>query len=265
MPVARIQSITERWAQIIRLELEEPFQFAAGQYLEIEHPSGTRIPLSIASAPHRLPRLELHYRSTPGDDLAALLDGLLQKGRTLDLCGPFGDVIVTTLEAVSKRDRFWGAHGRATIFRRTMGGFRRKPWSKNARTAFLRPLIESPLMLVAGGTGISQALSIIEHIDQLLSPPAVTLLWCVDTAEALYARGQLAGLSWLSANYLVDDRRTSDNEGLVWLSEHLRTHAYARTLLCGGPSFVYAVVDHLRAEQRMTALESDVFAYSPKG
>ena len=221
MPVARIQSITEQWAQIIRLELEEPFQFTAGQYLEIEHPSGTRIPLSIASAPHRLPRLELHYRSTPGDDLAALLDGLLQKGRTLDLCGPFGDVIVT------------------------------------------RP--HSPLMLVAGGTGISQALSIIEHIDQLLSPPAVTLLWCVDTAEALYARGQLAGLSWLSANYLVDDRRTSDNEGLVWLSEHLRTHAYARTLLCGGPSFVYAVVDHLRAEQRMTALESDVFAYSPRG
>ncbi len=120
-------------------------------------------------------------------------------------------------------------------------------------------------MLVAAGTGISQALSIIEHVDQLLSPPAVTLLWCVDTVDALYARDQLAGLSWLSANYLVDDRRTPDNEGLVWLSEHLRTHTYARTLLCGGPSFVYAVVDHLRAEQRMAALESDVFAYSPRG
>ncbi len=94
------------------------FDFAAGQYLEIQHPSGARIPLSIASAPYQLPQLELHYRSTPGDALAPLLDDLLKARGELDLRGPFGDVSVTAYAG--------------------------------------------PLLLVAGGTGISQALSILE-------------------------------------------------------------------------------------------------------
>lgn len=201
------------------------FEFAAGQYLEIEHPSGVRIPLSIASAPHRLPQLELHYRSTPGDPLAPLLDELLQERQTLELRGPFGDVSVTAYAG--------------------------------------------PLLLVAGGTGISQALSILEHLQHLGSPladaPAVTLLWCADTIHAFYARERLAELPWLDAKCIADARKTPDNDGLAWLHEHLTANAYDRVLLCGGPQFVYAVVDHLKTHQLDVAVESDVFGYSPRG
>ena len=219
--------------QIIRLEVsfnDSPagaFDFAAGQYLEIQHPSGVRIPLSIASAPHQLPQLELHYRSTPGDALAPLLDDLLKARGALDLRGPFGDVSVTAYAG--------------------------------------------PLLLVAGGTGISQALSILEHLEHLgrptaqAHPYAVTLLWCADTVDAFYARERLAELPWLDANCIADARKTQDNDGLQWLGEHLTANAYNRVLLCGGPPFVYAVVDHLKAQQLDVTVESDVFGYSPRG
>ena len=74
----------------------EPFSFLAGQYLEIVHPNGTGVPLSIASSPQRLPEIHLHYQSTPGLDAAALLDELLITGNRLSIRGPCGDVSVTT-------------------------------------------------------------------------------------------------------------------------------------------------------------------------
>jgi CDP-4-dehydro-6-deoxyglucose reductase len=74
--MARIVAIDGYPTQRIRLEAEN-FRFTAGQYLEVIHPDGTRIPLSIASSPARLPELELHYRSTPGNPEAAAMDDLL--------------------------------------------------------------------------------------------------------------------------------------------------------------------------------------------
>jgi NAD(P)H-flavin reductase len=78
--------------QLIRLALESPFEFDAGQYLEVVHPDGTPIPLSIASAPEALPNLEIHYRSTPGLKEAERMDELLAVGRPLTLRGPGGSV-----------------------------------------------------------------------------------------------------------------------------------------------------------------------------
>jgi CDP-4-dehydro-6-deoxyglucose reductase len=76
------------------------FLHKAGQYLHIVHPGGARIPLSIASAPLRLPALELHYRSTPGNADAALLDELLSDvGERLEIDGPHGDVYVDEPDA----------------------------------------------------------------------------------------------------------------------------------------------------------------------
>jgi CDP-4-dehydro-6-deoxyglucose reductase len=78
--------------QEIVLHVEPTFDFAAGQYLEILLPQGARIPLSIASGPHRLPEVHLHYRSTPGVAEAALFDELLETSESLDVAGPHGDV-----------------------------------------------------------------------------------------------------------------------------------------------------------------------------
>src|SRR4029450_4095588 len=73
--------------------LDTPFSFVAGQYLFIVHPSGRRIPFSIASSPHRLPELELHFRPLPGNEEAALMTELLDAD-ALALDGPHGDVHV---------------------------------------------------------------------------------------------------------------------------------------------------------------------------
>jgi CDP-4-dehydro-6-deoxyglucose reductase, E3 len=69
------------------------FRFRSGQYVQVLHPDGP-IPLSIASAPRRLPELHLHYRSTPGVAEAARLDGLLAAGGALELSAPAGDVVL---------------------------------------------------------------------------------------------------------------------------------------------------------------------------
>ena len=91
---ARIESCSGSTGALQELTLTLPpdFRFRAGQYLEIEVGDDCRIPLSIASAPHRLPELHLHYRSTPGVRDAALLDGALASGEDLAIHGPFGDV-----------------------------------------------------------------------------------------------------------------------------------------------------------------------------
>lgn len=77
--------------QRIVLAMPPQFHFAAGQYLLIEHSDGP-VPLSIASAPRRLPELHLHYRSTPGAAEASRMDALLAGSDTLTVSGPAGDV-----------------------------------------------------------------------------------------------------------------------------------------------------------------------------
>jgi CDP-4-dehydro-6-deoxyglucose reductase len=84
-----------RRAPVQRLVFEMPsgFSFRPGQYVEIVHPAGT-IPLSIASAPWRLPELHLHYRSTPGVPEAAWMDELLDHGTAFTISGPSGTVLL---------------------------------------------------------------------------------------------------------------------------------------------------------------------------
>ena len=94
---ARIESIArhDSGVRLISLTTVAPFAFDAGQYLNVVHPSGARIPMSIASAPERLPRLELHFRPLPGIADAALMLELVDRDATeLSIEGPFGDVRV---------------------------------------------------------------------------------------------------------------------------------------------------------------------------
>lgn len=71
--------------------MRDSYTFRAGQYLQIQAPDGTLIPLSIASSPTRLPELELHYRSTPDLHEAQVMDDLLT-GSTLTFTRAMGDV-----------------------------------------------------------------------------------------------------------------------------------------------------------------------------
>lgn len=201
------------------------FEFRAGQYLEILHPDGEAIPLSIASAPADLPDIRLHFRPMPGAPGAAALEALLgadrQEKLTLQIRGPAGAIQVEANE--SRR-----------------------------------------LLLVAGGTGLAQALSIVETLQPGRAGEH-RLLACADQDMDFYCREAFVSLSWLGSCFLADARRSPDNAGLCWLREHAIDLLPARIILCGSPGFVYAVTDTLLSlGVEPSQMESDVFAYAPR-
>lgn len=231
MPAATLESILTTSTtqqpppQLLRLRLTDTFTFHAGQYLEVLHPSGAHIPLSIASAPGDLPTLDLIYRSTPGDPLAASMDELLQTGAELQLSAATGDVCVASDPGA--------------------------------------------VLLIASGTGIAQARSIVR---MLVSSGAdhkgrITLLWCLEQADTGLPLEDLAELmnnQGALLHTVVDPQHGADNRGLVWLAEHVTTHRYDRVIVSGAPPFVYAVADKLDSQQIGDQLESDVFSYAPR-
>lgn len=199
------------------------FAFRAGQYIEAVHPDGT-IPLSIASAPWRLPELHLHYRSTPGIAEAERMDELLAAAGALTLTGPGGDVR-------------------------------------------LDPPLPAPALIVAGGTGIAQAMSFIDAFCHQPPGTDVTLLWCADRADEFYLAEQLQALQapWLRTILIADAERSAANRGLTWLRDHGAAYAAGPVILAGGPAFVYSACDVLQATGvGLERMQSDVFSYAPR-
>ncbi len=92
----RLSARVEHWqrdAPTQRITLRaDGANFSAGQYLQLVHPDGERIPFSIASSPLRLPLIDLHYRPTPGHVHTALMDTLSRAG-TIEIELPFGNVV----------------------------------------------------------------------------------------------------------------------------------------------------------------------------
>lgn len=220
---ARILARSGHPVQRLVLEMPVGFRFRPGQYLEVLHPDGP-IPLSIASAPHRLPELHLHYLSQPDVPEAGRMDELLDGGRTLTIVGPAGDVELPDA-----------------------------------------PI--QPILLVAGGTGVAQAMSFIDAY--LAQPPGqpVTLLWCADAETDLYLQDELRTIRepWFQAVLLADARRTPQNRALQWLRRHAPSHRRSMVVLCGGPGFVWAAYDILAdAGIAPNRMQSDVFSYAPR-
>lgn len=179
--------------------------------------------MSIASAPERIPELELHYRPLAGVAEAELMNELLDGGTELSIEGPFGDVRVAA------------------------------------------PLIED-LLLIAGGSGISQCRAILEHLRHAEHSRSVTLVWSVTQREHLYADAELRSFaSWLNYEAVVDSPQAT-SAVLSWL----RTRALptsGRIIISGGPGFVHAVSDTLNelgVGATNVTIESDVFSYAPR-
>ncbi len=208
--------------QILTLETTADFTFEAGQYLEVLHPDGTTIPLSIASTPEQLPRLTLHYRSTPGNPEAQRMDELLQAGR-LRIRGGSGGIRLPAEDT-------------------------------------------SPLLLIAGGTGISQALSLARAQTKRHPDIPVELLACADHGRDLYFDDQLPQTPAFRFEPVADPRRDAGNRGLAWLAANAhRWDESVRVILSGSPAFVYAATDVLIARGRpRNRLESDVYAWAPR-
>lgn len=217
-------------APVQRIVLEVPagFRFQAGQYLTVLHPDGP-VPLSIASAPRRLPELHLHYRSTPGVAEAARMDELLERAGSLTLQGPAGDVRLPR-----------ALTGPALLIAGGTGIA--QAWS------FLDEFAEGPP----------------EHpVSLLWSADRADDFYLRDELEALagdWLALQLVAdprrdprndaLAWLRA-HAADACGGTEQGGPV--------------ILCGGPAFVYAACDALAAAGIDSGrLQSDVFSYAPR-
>lgn len=187
--------------------------------------------MSIASAPERLPQLELHFRALPGVPEAQLMNEILlgaaDGSRDVAIDGPLGNVCVDGP-------------------------------------------VEDDLLMIAGGSGIAQCRGIAAHLESVGQTRAVHLLWSVTAASQLYCDEELRGFApWLRYTALID-APNSESAVVVWLrsaasSQLLDSGAGARVIISGGPGFVYAVADALSdIGATVTSVESDVFSYAPR-
>lgn len=80
----------------VRLELDRPMQFQAGQYINLEIPEVGSRAFSIANTPADAGYIELHVRQVPGGLGTTYLHERLQEGDKLVLSGPYGQFFIRT-------------------------------------------------------------------------------------------------------------------------------------------------------------------------
>ncbi|MEQ8860634.1 MAG: hypothetical protein RIC56_18485 [Pseudomonadales bacterium] len=222
---AIIVSRTGRPVQRIVLRLADTFTFRAGQYLEVVHPDGA-IPLSIASAPHRLPELHLHYLSMPDTPEAARMDALLDASDELEIRGPAGTVALPrSLPAAALIAA--GGTGVAQAMSFIDGYLERDPGA--------------PLWLL-WCADLESDFYLRQELEALEAPWLQTNL-IADAARSSTNRG----LRWLREH-----------------AGGFRHHD-SRIVLAGSPGFVYAAQDALlEAGIAPRQMQSDVFSYAPR-
>jgi CDP-4-dehydro-6-deoxyglucose reductase len=130
----------------------------------------------------------------------------------------------------------------------------------------LSPEDDRPLLLVAGGTGISQALCLALAQTTRHPDSPVHLLACSDADTDLYFGDLLPSSSTFRAELIADPSRDASNKGLSWLASQAPALApESRVVLSGSPPFVYAATDTLIAAGiPQSQLESDVYAWAPR-
>ena len=134
----------------LQLPAAEPFNFNAGQYVDVILKNGKRRSYSMANAPHHAGKLELHIRHLPG--------------------GLFTDHVFGAREtAMKEREilRLEGPHG----------------------SFFLREDSKKPIILLASGTGFAPIKAIVEHMQHLQIARPVTLYWGGRRPVDLYMDG----------------------------------------------------------------------------
>ncbi len=217
---ASIVGISGSPVRRIRLHTKDAYTFESGQYLNIVCSDGSLIPMSIASAPERLPELELHYRPISGAPEADILNKLLD-----------GDHLVVTPAEGEVRS------GKA----------------------------DQPLFVIAGGSGAAQAFSCAEHRAAINASAPTVILWCADEQDDIYEIDKLTGLPGTHVEVCIDNQRTPENEGMMWLSRHAGKYRDAYVLIAGSPGFVYTVTDLLLAIGfDAHQLHADAYAYAPR-
>lgn len=178
------------------------------------------VPLSIASAPSRLPKLELLYRSDQSSEAALAFDDLLRGSTSLEVDGPHGDV---TLEQIKPRQN---------------------------------------LRIVASGTGVAQALSLVEALGNLSKPWPTEVIWATQIATPS-SNALLQAQPWLKINRCSSAALHTQLAGS--LQDQEAKSLAVDTVIAGPPDFVYQITDlMLEAGINQDTLAADAFAYAPR-
>jgi len=192
------------------------------------------IPFSIASAPRELPVLEVHFQPGPGSDEARSVEACIERAI-------HGEPIALTLPL--------GSCG-------------------------LPVPPSAPLLIVAAGTGVTQARSILrEHLHAAEQP--AYLYWGVRSAAELYLREELEGLATAhDLRYRIAVEADPPGDAFPGNVVDAVAADLARgepplerceVLLCGSPDMVYAAVARLRpCGLGRARTRSDVFDYAPR-
>ena len=159
---ATVQGITALTPTIkgLRLALNQPLHFQAGQYVQLDIPGVGARAFSIANAPADVERtrsIELHVRQVPGGAGTTWLHQSLQVGDVLKLSGPYG--------------RF-----------------------------FVRKSSPAPMVFMAGGSGLSSPRSmILDLLDGGCTTP-ITLVYGQRSREELYGHEAFLALAAQHSN-----------------------------------------------------------------
>ena len=117
---------------------------------------------------------------------------------------------------------------------------------------------DQQILLIVKGTGISQALAMIEHAKSAKSKPNIKLIWVSDE-ESINSTTEHFD-SWLS---LVDSTRLNEKDLSLWFKKNRTAISNPNCILTGDPDFVYSTRDNLANNQiALNSLQSDVFEYS---
>ena len=184
------------------------------------------LPLSIGSAPERLPNLTLYYRSTPEQAEAAALDELLRTSTELSLTGPQGNVHLGNKPAQQPLLLVAAGTGSAQAF----------------------AMLDSLYTRAAQGQ---------PHFFLQLAAEPDDFLRHADEAHWIEQ-----GLGVLR---IADSNIGDNNRGLRWLREHAQEFCEHWILLSGAPGFVYTAADVLtEAGIELAQTHSDVYDYAPR-
>lgn len=80
----------------IRIELDRPMAFQAGQYINLEIPEVGSRAFSIANTPSCNTHVDLHVRHVPGGAGTTYIHEKLQEGDKIELSGPYGQFFIRT-------------------------------------------------------------------------------------------------------------------------------------------------------------------------
>ena len=204
--------------KIIRLRLDRPMAFQAGQYVNVDVAQlGQRRAFSIANPPSRAGEIELHVRHVPGGAVTTYLHEQLTRGDTLRVAGPYGRFFVR----ISAHTR----HELAALF-------------------------------IAGGSGLSSPLSMIQDLlAQGFSRP-ITLVYGQRNRAELYHHAELTHLAERHPNVTYLPTLSEEPAESPWQGARGYVHEAARehfgndfrgykAYLCGPPAMIDACLSTL--------------------